>query len=321
VLNHGLFKGLLFQGAGAVLHATGTRDLESLGGLSRQMPSTALTFLVGAVAISGLPPLNGFVGEFVIYVATLRNAGSLPVEGTAAAVATVAVLALVGGLAAACFVNAFGVIFLGQPRTRRASEAHEASPLMTIPMTLSAALCVAIGIAPAWAIRLVAPIAAGLGGGAAAAAEVLEPIEGITRVMIILLILIAALIVIRRLLLKDRIPRAAETWACAYSAVTPRMQYSAASFAEPVLGPFSALLSRRVNFDGLTGYFPEHARYEEHLGDLAGERFIVPTANRFMDFLQGFRAIQHGRVQLYLAYIFFTLMALLALQFSGLLGG
>jgi hydrogenase-4 component B len=321
VLNHGLFKGLLFQGAGSVLHGTGTRDIEALGGLYRRMPVTGLTFLAGSVAISGLPPLNGFVSEWMIYLGALRSAGNLPVEGTAFAVTTVAVLALIGGLAAACFVKAFGIIFLGEARSREASEAREAPASMQLSMVLGAALCFAIGVWPAWAFRLVAPVAASLSGIAPYPALILGQFDAIARVMIVLLVLIGMLALFRGVLLKARDVRFGETWACGYTGVTPRMQYSASSFAEPILAPFSTLLHRRVHLDGPTGYFPEHARYEEHLGDIAGERFITPVAHRFVAFLEKFRVIQHGRVQLYLAYIFFTLIALLALQFSGWLSG
>jgi len=122
VLNHGLFKGMLFQAAGSVLHATGTRDLESLGGLSRRMPVTSLMFLIGSVAICGLPPLNGFVSEWLIYVGAFRASGALPTVWAVTSISVVPALALIGGLAAACFVKAFGVAFLGEARTAARSS-------------------------------------------------------------------------------------------------------------------------------------------------------------------------------------------------------
>ncbi|MDO8432314.1 MAG: proton-conducting transporter membrane subunit [Candidatus Binatus sp.] len=319
VLNHGLFKGLLFQAAGSILHGAGTRNIESLGGLYRRMPITGSAFLVGSVAISGLPPLNGFVSEWMIYVGAFRGAGNLPVAGTALAVTTVAVIALIGGLAAACFVKAFGIIFLGEARSREASEAHEASASMQLSMVIGATLCFAIGVFPAWAFRLVGPVASSLSRTALSTAPILGQFDAITRVMIVLLLLIGMLALLRGVLLKARDVRFGETWSCGYTGVTTRMQYTASSFAEPVLAPFSTLLHRQVHLEGPTGYFPEYARYEEHFSDIAGERFIVPLTHRFVAFLEKLRVIQHGRLQLYLAYIFFTLIALLALQFSGLL--
>jgi hydrogenase-4 component B len=140
VLNHGLFKGLLFKGAGSVLHGAGTRDIESLGGLYRRMPVTATTFLLGSAAISGLPPLNGFVSEWLIYVAAFRASAHFPTLWAISALVVIPALALIGGLAAACFVKAFGVAFLGEPRTDAASQAHEAPATMQVPMILGALL-------------------------------------------------------------------------------------------------------------------------------------------------------------------------------------
>src|SRR5262245_41095791 len=117
VLNHGLFKGLLFQSAGSIQKGTGTRDIESLGGLYRRMPATGLLFLVGSIAICGLPPLNGFVSEWLIYVGAFRGGAALVPEFTVFSVVVVVSLALIGGLAAACFVKAFGIVFLGEARS------------------------------------------------------------------------------------------------------------------------------------------------------------------------------------------------------------
>ena len=123
VLNHALFKGLLFLGAGAVIHATGTRDIDHLGGLIRRMPWTAAMFLTGSVAICGLPPLNGFVSEFLIYVGAFAGIGLPGISVWGAA--TIAGLAMIGGLAAACFTKAFGIVFLGEPRNDQARHGHE----------------------------------------------------------------------------------------------------------------------------------------------------------------------------------------------------
>src|SRR5216684_667046 len=133
VLNHALFKGLLFLAAGNVLHSTHTREIDHLGGLLRRMPRTGAIFLIGAVAISGLPPLNGFISEFLIYLASFKGAMTLDGVNSVPMLATIAGLALIGGLAAACFTKAFGIVFLGQPRTRRAELAHEAGLPMLMP--------------------------------------------------------------------------------------------------------------------------------------------------------------------------------------------
>jgi hydrogenase-4 component B len=152
--NHAAFKGLLFLGAGSVLCRTHLRNMEELGGLARRMPWTAGLFLLGAVAISALPPLNGFVSEWLTFQALLAGASRFHGPAGLAIVFSAAMLALTGGLAAACFVKAFGVTFLGRPRTLHAEHASEAPPSMIAGMAWLGAACVALGVAPGYAMRL-----------------------------------------------------------------------------------------------------------------------------------------------------------------------
>jgi hydrogenase-4 component B len=317
VMNHGLFKGLLFQGAGSVLHGTGTRDVESLGGLCRRMPTTALTFLVGSVAICGLPPLNGFVSEWLIYVGAFREAASLPTRWAASALVAVPALALIGGLAAACFVKAYGVVFLGEPRTDAARGAHEATRWMCGPMIAGALLCAAIGLWPRAAVGLVAPAVAVVGPMASLPSDAAGPLLAVTRVAVVLLALIGLLALLRLGLLRGRQVVQAATWGCGYAAPGPRMQYTASSFAEPLLAAFRAVIPGSVHREGPRGYFPEGARYHEHLGDMAGERLLVPATRRVVRALSRLRVIQQGRLQLYLVYIMVTVVALLTWQLVG----
>ncbi len=313
VLNHGLFKGLLFQGAGSVLHATGVRQLDQLGGLARRMPVTAVTFLVGAAAISGLPPLNGFVSEWLVLVGAFRGA-ALHGAAAVAAVAVVPALALIGGLAVACFVKVFGVVFLGVARTEASGRAHEAGPLMRVPMLLGAALCVLLGVAPLWSVALVAPAAVEAGGLALLPGGVVGPLASITSVALVLLAVVAALALARAALLRRRPAAVEPTWACGYVGVTPRMQYTAASFAEPVLAPFGPAIQRTVHAEPPAGYFPASARYDEHVADMAGERLLAPAIRRVLAAFGRMRVLQQGRIQLYLAYVLVTLLALLVWQ-------
>ncbi len=160
VVNHGIFKSLLFLGAGSVLHATGTRAIDRLGGLIKSMPVTGAAFLVGAAAICALPPLNGFVSEFLVYSAAFNSvAAGTQVWG---GMVVIGGLALIGGLAAACFTKAFGVVFLGEPRSRDAVGVHEAPLSMCWPMATLAALCLAIGLTAPWMVELVMPAVAQL---------------------------------------------------------------------------------------------------------------------------------------------------------------
>src|SRR5271157_156902 len=317
VLNHGLMKGLLFHGAGSVIHGTGTRSIESLGGLYRRMPTTALSFLVGCVAICGLPPLNGFVGEWLIYVGAFRGAASLPTAGAVLALVAIPVLALIGGLAAACFVGTFGTVFLGEPRTEVVPRAHESGLAMRSTMGIGSLLCVAIGFWPAGALRLVVPAVALVGQIPALASDASSPLLAMSRLAFVLTLVIAVLALLRSALLRGRAVTQGVTWGCGYAAPSPRMQYTASSFAQPLLAPFAPILHVRVEEDGPSGYFPRGARYDEHISDVAGERFLIPGTRRVVRALSRLRVIQQGRVQLYVVYIVATLVALLVWQLMG----
>lgn len=195
--------------------------------------------------------------------------------------------------------------------------AHEAGPAMRTPMILGSFLCVSIGIWPAAAIRLVAPAATALGRLPPVAMAVVGPLSAITRMAVLLLALACLLALLRRALLRGRSVAAAATWSCGYPAPTPRMQYTAASFAEPVLEPFAAAIPRSIHQEGPEGYFPAKANYEEYLGDLAGERLLVPATRRVVRALSRLKVIQQGRLQLYLVYIAVTLVLLLFWQLAG----
>jgi hydrogenase-4 component B len=316
VLNHGLMKGLLFQGAGSVLHATGTRSLESLGGLYRRMPATAFSFLVGSVAICGLPPLNGFAGEWLIYVGAFHGAERLPTAGAVPALVAIPVLALIGGLAAACFVATFGTVFLGEPRTEAVPRAHEAGLAMRSTMGIGALLCVAIGLWPVGVLRLVVPAVALVSEIPALASDTTRPLLAMSRVAFVLGLVIALLALLRLTLLRGREVTQDRTWGCGYAAPDPRMQYTASSFAQPLLAPFAPITHVRVDEEGPSGYFPRGARYDEQIGDV-GERFLVPGTRRVVHLLSRLRVIQQGRVQLYVVYIVATLVALLVFELMG----
>jgi hydrogenase-4 component B len=317
VLNHGLFKGLLFEGAGSVLHGTGTRDIDSLGGLYRRMPMTATTFLVGSVAICGLPPLNGFVSEWLIYIGAFRGGAALPTGWAVWALVVVPALALIGGLAAACFVKAFGVVFLGESRTEAALKAHETGVAMRVTMLSGALLCLAIGLWPAGAVQVVAPVAKFLGKTPGAIPDS-GSLLAITRVGVVLLALVVLLVLARMALLRRREVSSAATWGCGYAAPSPRMQYTAASFAQPILALFAPVIHSRVDEQGPDGYFPAKAHFEEHLGDMAGERLLLPATRLVVRALSRLHAIQQGRLQLYLVYIAVTLVVLLIWQLAGM---
>jgi formate hydrogenlyase subunit 3/multisubunit Na+/H+ antiporter MnhD subunit len=314
VVNHALFKGLLFLGAGAVLHATGTLNLERLGGLSKRMPRTSFAFLVGAVAICGLPPLNGFVSELLIYVGAFRGAGASSPAVVVPTLAVLAGLALIGGLAAACFTKAYGIVFLGEPRTE--VEAHDPGPAMRLPMLVLIAACGAIGLgAPLLVPHLGGVVASVTGLPLSDLAPLLvEPARWLavsSVASLALLGLVGALALLRRRLLSRRTVGLAGTWDCGYVAPTARMQYTASSFAQPLLRLFQRALHTRVHLKAPETLFPAEASLETHTPDLASEGLFRPLFAGLEGVLARLRSLQQGRVQVYVLYIVLTISALL----------
>ena len=314
VLNHGLFKGLLFQGAGSIYQATHTRDVDALGGLLRRMPWTGLTFLIGSAAISGLPPLNGFVSELLILAGAFYGIATLPLSGAVCSVGVAISFAMICGLAATCFVKAFGVVFLGTARSEAAASAREVGLAMRSAMVCGAAACIAIGVWPNAALAILDPVVGQLAVDSSAPALVVEVLTGLTRVGLLLLPAIALLAAGRALLLRRREVRHGATWGCGYDAPTPRMQYSAASFAQPVLIPYQFVLDRQVDQRGPDGLFPTAATYHEHLADPVTRRLYEPAVAWLLRLLDHAQAIQRGEVQRFLIYVLGTLVLLLLWQ-------
>jgi len=312
VWNHGLFKALLFFGAGSVLHATGTRDLERLGGLARPMGGTALLFGLGALAICGLPPLNGFVSELLIYVGLFRVAGDAVAGPWAAAALAAPLLAMVGALAVACFVKAWGGVFLGQPRSPAAAEAHESPPSMLAAMGVLAAACVAIGVLPLLVLPLLERAAASwLGVATPPRLGTLLPWGSLVLGNAALLAGIAGAALLLRAHLARRPPASGPTWDCGYAAPSARMSYTASSFAEMLVRLFGWLLRPRYRGGVARDLFPPPGAFESHVPDPVLESWLVPGWGAVRRSLGPLRALQQGRVQRYLVYMLITLCLLL----------
>jgi formate hydrogenlyase subunit 3/multisubunit Na+/H+ antiporter MnhD subunit len=316
VVNHSLFKSLLFLAAGAVVRATGTREIDRLGGLLKRMPWTAAAFLVAAAAICGLPPLNGFVGEFVVYLGALQGITSTRGAATLPMLAVLGGLALVGGLAAACFTKAFGMVFLGEPRGADAASAHEAPRSMLAPMLALAAACVLAGAAAPQVTSALAPVLAQVTGltaaeVGAALSTVIAPLSFVALLGLALIVLVALLAGLRRALLARRVVSAAPTWDCGYAAPSPRMQYTGSSFTQPLADLFAPLLRTRVHVVPPDGAFPRAASLATETPDLCGDRMYGPAFAGIESALAAFRWLQHGGVHLYVLYIALTLVALL----------
>lgn len=312
VLNHGLFKSLLFLSAGAVVHVTGTRDMERLGGLIKRIPWTAALFLLGAMAISGLPPLNGFVSEFLILLGAFRGISSLSPQVVAASATSIASLALIGGLAIACFIRAFGVSFLGEPRAKRAQGAHEVRWPMLFPMVVLAAGCLMVGIGSPWLDRPLTLVVAAISGQQSGQflADSIPSLLSLTMLGTGFLVLVALLAGFRIWLLHGRPVEEALTWDCGYARPSSRMQYTASSFAQPLMNFFAAITGSTTRFKPLDRFYPVAAEFATATPDIARTRLFDPVFRKVRHALMKLRWIQHGHPQLYVLYIAITLLTL-----------
>ncbi|MEX0852525.1 MAG: hydrogenase 4 subunit B [Bauldia sp.] len=324
VLNHSLFKSLLFLGSGAVLGATGERDMEHLGGLIHRMPVTAFLFLVGCVAISALPPLNGFVSEWLTFQAILISP-DLPHWDLRILVPAVgALLALSAALAAACFVKAFGVAFLGRPRTAAAREAGETDRYSLAAMSVLAALCLLAGIFPSVVIDGLAPITTSLVGGRLPAQSgvawlSIVPIEAsrssYNGLLVFLFIATSAglaAVAIHRF--ASHAVRRAPPWDCGFPDASPATQYTAASFAQPIRRVYGTLVFQAretVTMPPPGDLAP--ARLTVSLRDLVWDELYQPIAGAVGAVADRLNRFQFLTVRRYLSLVFVALVTLLSL--------
>jgi hydrogenase-4 component B len=322
VLNHSLFKNLLFLGAGAVLTATGERNMEHLGGLIHRMPLTAFTFLVGCVAISALPPLNGFVSEWLTFQAILQSP-QIPAWGLKFLIPAVgALLALSAALAAACFVKAFGITFLGRPRTEAASSAHEADAFSLTSMFALAALCLLAGILPGYFIDALAPVATSMVGDSmplqkgvpylsiVPIAEARSSYNGLLVFLFMVFSGTAAAAAIHRLA-SDRMRRG-PAWDCGYPDPSTQTQYTASSFAQPIRRVFGTLVfraSEQVEMPPPGDGRP--ARLVVRLTDVIWDTLYEPIAKAVAYVADRLNILQYLSIRHYLGFVFVSLVGLL----------
>ena len=325
-LNHAIFKCLLFLGAGSVLHSTGTRNMEELGGLIRPMPVTALCFLIGAVAISGLPPLNGFVSEWLTYqslLAGFRATGGLtrilfPLAGS--------MLALTGALAAACFVKAFGITFLALPRGGKSSPVHEAPRSMLLGMACLTCACLALGLGVTWFLRVFDAlteqvlgwrVGANLITGSGLVLSAGAPHGGTVSTAVIAIALLVLLIPAALLVsigTRRFAPRRGPAWDCGLPGLTEENEYTATAFSKPLRMIFSVLYQPRREIQAVfdvSPYFPRAIRFESEIEPTFEKRLYGPLKDLLLRFATRMRAIQAGSIHAYLAYIFVALVLLL----------
>lgn len=313
-INHALFKSLLFLGAGAILHTCHERDIQQMGGLLRRMPWTGLFFLVGCISISALPPFNGFVSEWLTFQAALQ--GFVLDSGVLRSLLPVAaaMLALTGALAVACFVKVFGVVFLGQARSRQVRHAREVSFGMRAGQAWLAILCLLLGVFPTVVVTLMDAVprqllGAGLSQATAHGWLWLTPVSAATASYAAPLVLLAVAVAwwLAAMLLRRGGIRRCDPWDCGFSPPDPRMQYTATAFAQPIRRVFGLLfhIDERVETEAAI------TRHRLRVDDRSWGLFYEPIVRLVQGCARQVARLQSGNARAYLGWSLGTLLVLL----------
>lgn len=316
-LNHSLFKSLLFYSAGSVIQQLHTRDIERMGGVMKFMPYTALSFLIGSIAISGLPPFNGFVSEYLVYFSLFTGIGSLEFYPLLIFTVAMVSLVLIGGLAIFCFTKVFSIMFLGQPRTKLPDYTSEASRVMLSANILPVILIVFIGVVPALTVGPLTGIASDLFArvGLFDPEPIMTPLKYLSLAAAIMLGAGLTVWLLRKLFEIRRKPVQGPTWGCGYTAVNSRQQYTATSFTQEYAG-----LIRPVIKNGASNItykpeeiFPEERDFHTSSSDFFRSKIILRPANYIVNLLRRAAVMQTGNLQHYVLYalIFMVLIFLL----------
>ncbi len=308
ILNHSLFKSLLFYSAGSVYQQTHTRNIEQLGGLGKKMPATALFFLIGAAAISGLPPFNGFISEFLIYGGLFKSLSNNNFIFTFTLLSGIIALVIIGGLAVFCFTKVFSIIFLGNARSKDTEKASEVKKIMLLPKLIITLVIVFIGFFP---FLILKPLSI-LTGTFIENTSFLFNIEGImTNISItvgILVVLIAILWFIKKQFYKKQSKTIETTWGCGYTGANPAVhQYTATSYANYIVRKAKYIVGVKKHFKPIEkdDIFPEKTEFETHSSDVFEEKTILKPVNKILNFLEKIAVFQTGNIQHYLLYALF----------------
>lgn len=319
MLNHAGFKGLLFLCAGEILHSTGTIRMELLGGLQKRMPVVGGLFALGAASIACLPPFSGFTGEFSLCIGLANGAAAFGVERQLGLLLALAALALISGLACALYVNAYGTIFLGQPRTGFATKAHAPGLDIIWPLFIPALACVCGGLlAPVFfdiaaiPALLAAPLPGGLFKACLEAKDAIAPsFMYISLFGIGLVILAFAIWQGRKALLGDKKPRPRPTWGCGYQASSARIQYSEYSFTQPLAAIFGPIMGLTAHGGRVKGIFPAPSSLGLSAPDRIRSHVFTPIFEAIERVCNACKIIQHGKINIYILYIIAIVICLL----------
>ncbi len=309
VLNHSLFKSLLFYSAGSVYQQTHTRDMEKLGGLIKSMPRTAVLFLVGAIAIGGIPPFNGFISEFLIYSGLIEGIKFENMSQIILMVLTLAGLSVIGGLSILTFTKTFGTIFLGNQRQPLTHTPHEVSKLMLIPQYVIVVMMLSVAVFPQVYLQVIGHILSGF----TKSVVIPQPVgftdySSIMRSISLYSLLFIGVIGVfwgmRAWVLRGKSQVVGATWGCGYTAPTSRIQYTGKSFSKSLGKMFNFIVIERKEYEELKPgeIFPTGKKYTSHYHDFFEFRFIHVITNRLIYSANYFTFFQNGRVQSYVLY-------------------
>ena len=324
VLNHSLFKSLLFYNAGSVYHTSHTRNIEQLGGLMKKMPYTAIFFLIGSLAICGLPPFNGFISEYLIFLGMFKSLGTANLYQSIIVTGSLVGLALIGGLAVFCFTKAFGIVFLGTPRSEEAARVSEVSKNMLFPQYIIVFFILLIGMASAYFVRPIFSLVSqtfGIGEIQAFRGAFIGDLTKINLLGGIFVLLIVLLLLYRHFHLKRRVVERGPTWGCGYTAATSKHQYTATSYADNYAKLAKPLLRNRETYSGIGNeeVFPGKKKFKTQSFDYFKEYLIDRPVHLLLEGLKKIAFMQTGQIQHYILYLFLYMLILFLLSYLNLI--
>lgn len=320
IVNHSIFKGLLFFGAGSVYLSTHTRNIEQLGGLIKKLPCTGIMFIIGSIAICGLPPFNGFISEILIYAAMLFGVPASEIGLFIVLIIAIAALALVGTMAMLCFSKASGLIFLGVERSDKVDNAkEEVSLFMLIPMAILAILACTIGVFPHKVLNIIfSPVKIFVRGDVidSLVGSIFGYMQAISWIMLGFLVVLAIFLVIKFFIYKKS--KNHETWGCGYNRPNSRMQYTSSSYVNLFVSTLKPLFKRVSHIKKPKELFPKEAYFELEIEDIEEAYIVEPIIKGDEKLLAKFERIQNGNIQQYILFgLIFLIIAIIGVIWIG----
>ncbi|MDX2196206.1 MAG: proton-conducting transporter membrane subunit [Cytophagales bacterium] len=322
ILNHALYKPLLFYGAGAVYHATGTKNMNLLGGIAKNMPVTAIFFLTGCVAISGLPPFNGFISEYIIYDAIMGEFKKGDVSIDELLVIGLVCLSFTGGLSLFCFSKMYGITFLGSSRSSEHIAKNEADTWMLVPQALICIIILCISLFPFLLINMLNPVIMTFGiKNIYVQTNTISMMNHISIVSILFIIITIAIYLLKTYVEKHNTAKYGPTWGCGYTAPTSKLQYTSTSFTQNLRELASIIIYSKNREKQIhnTDIYPAKSSYVTNIKDVLEVKFVTMPAIALTKFIKRFAVFQTGRTQTYILYAFAFIIGLFLITYLQLI--